>query len=271
MEVEYNRLRLSRIFNEFNTVTKTPVLQSFAVGGSSVKLSDMLDQMNLAFGTKLLISGTYPDIADITVTAPAKDGYLDITVTATINSLRIAPSTTFKFRMVNRGSKLQDKVVNRKIYPLLTIGGTVNVPGITVGLNERLSALDVRNIDFTSALGRSGSQVLRQDGGYDFYLSTDALSKINAQLAAVNLPPISSTYKFGYVYGYPAVSYMNERWSAEGGMAGGIYKTNATTYANNPYVNKELYAYTFYVPPAAIVGSYNGPNIGYYLQFNRYL
>lgn len=158
INVSYDRADIGRIFNQFGAVSHKPTLRIFGTVGSTITLVSILDQLNAKLGTKFTMSGDYQDLADQNITIPAKDGYVDITVSGKYTaggfptSLRVKPGSSLTFQINNSGLKVSNTAVNRSVNPLIKSNGMLNTTqfAIAPATPKKFAGFDLRNIDFTS-------------------------------------------------------------------------------------------------------------------------
>ena len=211
LKVNINRLDPKTLFNKFGQIQKNHTLRLTAMAGATVKLYDIIAHLNNLLGTKLTVSGNYPDVADQSIIVPAKGQKITINIGSVQSangdipvSLRIAPGKTFAIDVLNQGSGIVTSMVNRNMNPFVsTVGDLVwSLEKMPVASAVASTNLLLRSLDFTSIFGTLGKRVaafdvasqglLTQQGSSSYYtykFTAVVRDKVNTILASAGIPP----------------------------------------------------------------------------------
>ena len=272
----YDRLDLTRVFNQFGVVTKKPTVRVFGNPGTTTTVYNMISQINAALGTAFTVVGNYPDLADATFTFPAKAGFVDIVISGKYSadgipptSIRIKPGTTLTLTVANTGYKLADVLTTRSVRPLIRTDRNLNWSLPEANSVDGLKmhpALAARFIDFSDIFAKSAAEIITyvsySGGGnnytYSYDLTVATYDAINARLTASGLSTLTSrrVYIAGDKY-TPTIEQAKTRLG-----------TDTSTLATVAAVNRSLYNRVMKIPAANIVVKAGVVNADYYLHYN---
>lgn len=206
VELEYDRVDIGKIFNQFVDVNKTPTIRIFGNPGSTTTIVNLLSQVNAALGTSFIMGSVLPDLVDQTITYPNKAAFIDVTITAPAGGLsaRVLPGSTLKVRFSNNGFKISSAVVTRKAASFLNADGTLRNTILTYNpaTLRSLPMFKLKLLDFTSILNKLPTEIFTSvligwntRSCYNRWLTTTAFNSINAQLVANGIPPMVTNAK----------------------------------------------------------------------------
>lgn len=273
----YDRLDLTRVFNQFVAVTKKPRVRVFGNPGSTTTVYNLIAQINAALGTTFTVSGSYPDLADQSFTYPAKDGVVDIVISGKYSadgslptSIRIKPGTTLTLTMMNNGYKLMDIAVVRSLTPYVrsnrNLNWTLPENNSIDGVNQH-PALAARFLDFSDVFIKPASELIiykTYTGAgvtYTYYydLTQTAFDMINARLSAAGLAILSSK----------GVTVAGDQYTPTLEVAKSRLGIATSTLTTNPSVNGSIFNRVLKIPAANMTAKAGVISADYYLHFNQ--
>lgn len=272
----YDRLDLTRVFNQFVAVTKKPRVRVFGNPGSTATIYSLISQINAALGTQFVVTGSYPDLADGTFTFPIKAGFVDVVISGKYSadgvpptSIRIKPGTTLTLTLANSGYKLADVTVVRSVNPLRRSDNNLNwtlaeanpVEGI-----KQHPAIGIRFLDFSDIFAKPAAEIMvyySYSGSgntytymYDF--TQTAFDTINARLVNAGFAAMT-TKRFTI----PGDAYTPTLEAAKLRIGVASSTLAAVPAVNSTYFNRVLKVLAANIAPKAGVAVAD-----YYLHFN---
>lgn len=131
LTVDYDRLNPADVFSKFGDLTKHRPLRLYGVPGTTIKISDVLDQINDLLGIKLTMTGQFRDIIDSTFVLPAKNSSIVVDILPYVSAtgqlplnLRIMPTAKLSLNVKSGGSQLVG--LNKTIHPFVKADKTIN-------------------------------------------------------------------------------------------------------------------------------------------------
>lgn len=208
MSIFYDRADLGRVFNQYGDTVVNPEIFINADVGATVSVNDILPQINAALKLKLLTSGNWLDVQAFTFTAAAKGGKTSIALTGKAGaadgtppvSARVLPGKQLKIDVVNRGSHINKKLLNRSINPFVKADGFLNWGGETILASNpvRSLLLALHNVDFSDIFNQMPlDQILTYaaytNGAYIWKFNRTIVTAIKDRCVSLGLPIIDFT------------------------------------------------------------------------------
>lgn len=203
--VEYDRLNASGLFSKFGDLTKHRPMRLYGLPGTTVKISDILRQLNDMLGVQLTMTGDFRDIAEGSFVMPAKSTSIVIDILPHVSAsgdlpvnLRMAPATKLSLNVVNGGAILKD--LNKALNPFVKSNGNINWALADRPLDTPTPARDLilYNRDFSEFFGNTGlirnvginaNPVVLPGSQYGYSFRDDIVDQLNTIFATLGLPP----------------------------------------------------------------------------------
>lgn len=208
LSVFYDRADLNKVYNIYGDKLINPKVYVAADVGSNVVVNDILAQINAALGLKLKTTGSFLDVQSFSFVAAAKNDKTTIALTAKNGtadgsppvSARVLPGKQLKIDIVNRGSHINNKFLNRGLNPFIKADGLLNWSGETVvaatpsrSLLLSLHALDFSDIFTQKPLDQILTFINFDGSSYIWKFIPSVCNEIKARCTKLGLPVIDFT------------------------------------------------------------------------------
>lgn len=245
LSVFYDRADLNKVYNVFGDTLVNPKVYVAADVGSNIVVNDILAQINAALNLKLKTSGNWLDVQSFSFVAAAKDDKTTIALTAKSGtadgsppvSARVMPGTQLKIDIVNRGSHLISKLINRGLNPFIKTDGFLNWGGesILAANPKRSLLLALYSVSFSDIFAQYQETQWMPYAGYGFSVhkwrfNPEIVTAIKERCMALDLPVIDftaaqqsgrastyadfmATFVFRQTSAYPNAGHVNKKFA----------------------------------------------------------
>lgn len=244
LSVFYDRADLNKVYNIYGDKLVNPKVFVAADVGSNVIVNDILPQINAALGLKLKTTGNFLDVQSFSFVAAAKNDKTTIALTAKNGtadgsppvSARVLPGKQLKIDIVNRGSHINNKLLNRGLNPFVKTDGFLNWGGeaILAAAPKRSLLLKLFSVDFSDIFAQYQEPQWMPYAGYGFSVhkwlfKPEIATAIKERCAFLDIPIIDFT----------AAQQSGRAGTAADYMTAFVFK-QTTAYPSAVHVNKKF-------------------------------
>lgn len=275
LTIDYDRLNPAAAFSKFGDLTKHRPLRLYGIPGSTIKISDVLDQINELLGIKLTMTGQFRDIIDNTFVLPAKNSSIVVEILPYVSAsgqlplnLRIMPTTKLSLNVVSGGSRLVG--LNKGLNPFVKADRTINwslspkpITDMTASRDLLLYQQDFTEFFGNTALIRSctngAAGVVLQRGLFGYTFNDALVDKLNVIFNKLGVTPLVKG-QIHFAHKLSSTSLLDVTGTAGNGRGpvwaakGGFITTSEYTRADPPNFNPAFSRVFKVIPPGYAAG-----------------